>query len=294
MIDLHTHSTASDGTLTPKQLVELAVERNLEAIALTDHDTVAGIDEFLAAGEPCALETIPGVEIACSWYGASLHLLGLFIDHKNTPLLELLQEIRENREKRNQRILNLLQEQGIPIPWERILAESNGQVVGRPHIARALVAEGYCADMQDAFARFIGRDAPCYSPRFLPMPKRTIETLHGAGALAILAHPFGGAKPMKTILIRRKIKRLKTMGLDGMEVYYSDYTRRQTERALKIANDLTLIKTGGSDFHGDNMPGVEIGVGRGNLKVPAELLNEATLPATFTPLQPTISKPRNN
>ena len=274
MIDLHIHSTASDGTLSPSQIVELAANRNLDAVALTDHDTVAGIDEFLAAGERCAVQTIPGVEVACSWYGASLHLLGLFIDHKNATLLELLQEIRENREKRNHRILELLQKHGISITWEQILAESDGQVVGRPHIARALVAAGHCDDIQDAFAKFIGRDAPCYSPRFVPMPKRTIETLHGAGGLVVLAHPFGGAKPMKTILIRRKIKRLIAMGLDGMEVYYSDYTCRQTERALKIAQDLGLIKTGGSDFHGDNMPGVEIGVGRGNLKIPAELLNE--------------------
>lgn len=274
MIDLHLHSTASDGTLTPTQLVRLAEQRHLHAIALTDHDTTDGIAEFLDAGQSSPVRTIPGVEVACSWYQGSLHLLGLFIDHHNPVLAGLLEEIRRNREDRNARMLQKIKEQGIPLEWEEVLEQSGGnlQVIGRPHFARALVDGGHCGTIQEAFEQFIGRDAPCHCPRFVPLPERTIDILHQAGATVVVAHPFGGAAPMKTISIRRKIKRLKSMGIDGMEVFYSDYTRKQTERALKIATELGLLKSGGSDFHGDNMTGIELGTGYGKLNVPDDLL----------------------
>ncbi len=272
MIDLHVHSTASDGTFSPTEIIDMAIAKKLRAIALTDHDTLAGIDEFLAAAKDQDIIAIPGVEVACNWYGASLHLLGLFVDHGNHELNKLLTEIRDNRRLRNQRIIDNLNSNGIEIERAEIEAYSDGQALGRPHIARALIGKGLCRDMQDAFTRFIGRDAPCYSRRYLPMPERTIATLHQAGGVVILAHPFGGDKPPKTILVRRKVKRLVQMGIDGMEVYYSDYTCRQTERALKIARDLKLLHSGGSDFHGFNQPGIELGTGRGNLKVPDTIL----------------------
>jgi 3',5'-nucleoside bisphosphate phosphatase len=278
MIDLHVHSTASDGTFSPTEIVDIALAKKLRAVALTDHDTVSGLNEFIAAVKGRDFLAVPGVEIACTWYGASLHLLGLFIDYKNLALNALLTEIRENRQLRNRRIIDNLNAKGVKLDWADVEAYGDGQVLGRPHIARALIDKGVCRDIQDAFSSFIGRDAPCYTRRYLPMPERAIEILHQAGGIVILAHPFGGDKPPKTLLIRRKIKRLAKMGIDGIEVYYSDYTCRQTERALKIARDFKLLHSGGSDFHGANQPGVELGTGRGNLKVPDFLIESMTKP----------------
>ncbi len=275
MIDLHTHSSASDGTLSPSELAAAAKARGLSAIALTDHDTTSGLDDFIKAGKELSLKVVPGVEIACSWYGFSLHLAALFIDHANADLQAMLNGIRQAREQRNQRILELLQSQGVSLSMEQIQAESKNdpkQVIGRPHFARALVKGEYCDSTRQAFSKFLGRNGSAYVPRFLPLPAEAIHTIHNAGGIAILAHPFGGIEGVPRNRTRQKLLRLIKLGLDGLEVYYCDHTDKQEKTARELARELQLLPSGGSDFHGANTPDVSLGKGYGNMVVPDDLL----------------------
>jgi predicted metal-dependent phosphoesterase TrpH len=272
MIDLHTHSTASDGTLTPTELVAAACAEGLSAIALTDHDTIAGIDEFLDAAAGSPLRAIPGVEVACSWYGASLHLVGLFIDHHDLSLKRLLERICTHRAERNRLILDALGAAGIDLTHDAVCECARGQVIGRPHFASALVRGGWCRDLQDAFTRFIGKGRPAYIRRFLPLPSEAVRTIHNAGGVAVWAHPLGGAPQSRKKKLRQVTNHLQKIGVDAMEVYYSDYTPAETERSLEIAKEFGMLLSGGSDYHGANMPGVELGRGRGKLCVPDDIV----------------------
>lgn len=275
MIDLHIHSTASDGTLSPTSLAQAGQRAGLAAMALTDHDTVSGLPEFMAAGRNCHLQTVPGVEIACSWYSFSVHLVGLFIDYTNPGLLALLSQIRQARDKRNQLILQRLQELGIKLSMADIVAETgscNQGVLGRPHFARALVRGQYCQDHQHAFNSLLGRQGKAHVQSYLPLPAAAIAAIHAAGGVAVLAHPFGGVSDSGRARLRHKLQRLKTMGLDGVEVLYSDYSPEQQAAAASLAGELSLLPSGGTDFHGDNSPEVMIGHGLGNLQVPNQIL----------------------
>ncbi len=275
MIDLHTHSTASDGTLSPAELVIAAQDAGLSAIALTDHDTMDGLAEFIAAGHESGINVVPGVEIACSWYNFSLHLTGLFVDSHNQALQEMLAEIRAAREQRNQRILQLLQDQGIALSMADVEAEScqeEAEVIGRPHFARALVKNEHCENTRQAFKKFLGRNASAYVSRFLPLPAAAIHAIHGAGGVAILAHPFGGTEALPRARTRQKLQRLIKFGLDGLEVYYCDHTERQEKTAFNLAAELGLLPSGGSDFHGGNTHDIRLGRGYGGLATPDRLL----------------------
>jgi predicted metal-dependent phosphoesterase TrpH len=272
MIDLHTHSTASDGTLTPGELVAAACDRGLTALALTDHDTIAGVNEFLAAAQGTPVQAVPGVEIACSWYGASLHLVGLFIDQHDKSLARLLAQIREHRSERNRQILKALNAAGVDLTHEAVCECARGQVIGRPHFAAALVHGGWCKDLQDAFDLFIGKGKSAYVRRFLPLPSEAVRTIHKAGGVVVWAHPLGGAPQSRKKKLRQVTRHLQRIGVDAMEVYYSDYTDFETRRSQEIAEEFGMLLSGGSDFHGGNMPGVELGRGRGRLCVPDEIL----------------------
>lgn len=272
MIDLHTHSTASDGTLTPSRLAEQANEAGLTALALTDHDTVAGIDEFMAGCRQAGIEGIPGVEFSASWYGGSLHLVGLFIDHFNGPLRELLEEIRRHRARRNETMVAKLNEAGAAITLEELKQEAGGEVVGRPHVAEILVRKRFCPDRKTAFDRWIGTGCPAYVRRFLPLPEDVIGRIHGAGGIAVMAHPFGNPHGETRAKVRKTLKYLAELGLDGVEVYYSDHSPEETADAMMLAREFSLAPSGGSDFHGRTMPGMELGRGRGNLRIADDLL----------------------
>ncbi len=272
MIDLHTHSTASDGSVSPSDLVKEAEAAGLTAIALTDHDTVAGLSEFMTAGGSSPVETIPGVELACSWYGGSLHLVGLFVDAGNAQLLRLLEKIRRNRNIRNRRMLEKLAAAGVRLQYEEIQQIAGGEVVGRPHFAAALVQSGHCANFAEAFGKYIGKNCPGYVRRFLPLPAEALRTIHAAGGVAVWAHPCGGTDVSIRGRIRQIARHLQAKGLDGMEVLYSDYTDDQRQLAGEIADQLGLLSSGGSDYHGTNMPGVRLGHGRSRLLVPDEFL----------------------
>jgi len=271
MIDLHVHSTRSDGSVRPRDLVREATRLGLTALALTDHDTLSGLGEFLDASRTAGLSGVPGVEISCSWYAGSMHLLGLFLDPANANLQALLETTRVNRRKRNRLIIDKLKALGINITQDEADAVAGGDVVGRPHIAQALVRRGACSDLQDAFNRFLAVGKPAYVRRFLPLPEEAIGTLHEAGAAVVWAHPIFQLRTATTKL-RQTARFLKDAGLDAIEVYYPEFSQDERATALAVAKQIGLLASGGSDFHGANAPGIALGTGRGDLRVPDALL----------------------
>lgn len=272
MLDLHTHSTASDGTLSPAEIVRQSHRCGLRAVALTDHDTVAGVPAFMDTCAMTGFEGVPGVELSASWHGGSLHIVGLFVDPANAKLDTLMRGIRENRRGRNQNIITRLQANGLDITMEEVAAEAGGDVVGRPHFASVLVRKGYCQTYRDVFNDWLGTGKPAYIRRFLPLPTEVIDSIHAAGGIAIMAHPFGNPNGTPVSKVRKMLKTMVAIGLDGLEVYYSGHSPAETAQAQQLAADFGLLVSGGSDFHGDRNPGVKLGVGHGDLHVPDDLL----------------------
>jgi len=248
-IDLHTHSSHSDGSLSPRQLVQLAKKRRLRAIALTDHDTVGGVEEALIAGKELGVEVVPGVEISAQHPPGTMHILGYYINASNGRLLEALKKLQQARAARNPKIIERLQALGLEISTTEVLDLSAGQV-GRPHIARALVNKGYVSSIEQAFSLYLKKGAVAYVEKFRFPPKETIATIRGAGGIAVLAHPFtlGTEKPEELFQL---LAELGKMGLEGVEVYYPDHTEEMAVLYEDAAKRLGLICTGGSDFHGN-------------------------------------------
>ena len=258
-IDLHTHSTASDGTLSPGEVAERAKANGLRAVALTDHDTVGGVTEFLAECESIGIEGIAGVEISAQ-HDKTMHIVGLFIDHNNRELNEKLARLRGGREVRNRKMLSLLQEGGFDITEEDIIKQKDGATMtntGRAHIARAMVKKGYVKDTSEAFNRYIKRGNPYYVKRLTYSPRESIDMIHAAGGVAILAHPILISEDYDTLL--PIVKEMKECGMDGMECYYNNYTPEFAEMCLDMCKELDLLPSGGSDFHGANKPTIELG-----------------------------------
>ncbi len=271
MIDLHCHSTQSDGTLTPAGLVARAETVPLTALALTDHDTVAGIPEFRAAGAGSPVQTIAGVEVAGYLKGLRMHLVGLFIDHERPELLALLSRVRQGREDRNAAILDRLCRSGCELDWTEVSAYGQGEAVGRPHFAQALIARGYCRTRKEAFDRYLARGKAAHVSRSVPPAVEVIRTIRRAGGIAIWAHPLT-TRAMTGSRLERLCRELHSAGLDGLETRYSDYTSTQERTADAVAERVGLLRAGGSDFHGDTIPGVALGRGRGQLEVPDDWL----------------------
>jgi predicted metal-dependent phosphoesterase TrpH len=273
MIDLHVHSTASDGTLSPVELVAAAERIGLAAIALTDHDTMDGLQAFQAAGRARAVRAIPGVEISCGWYNRSLHLLGLFVDPGAAGLNHLLQRVRQGRVTRNHEILAVLRRLGMPVSWEEVAAAAGDGVIGRPHIARVLVRRGCCRSVREAFELWLGKGKKAYVRRYRPQPKETIDAIHAAGGVTVWAHALSG-QPVAPAKLRQVVRHLQRVGLDALETCYSDYQPEHEVLAAAIAREFGLLPSGGSDFHGQDMPEIALGRGRGNLAVPDEFLTD--------------------
>jgi len=245
VVDLHTHSTYSDGLLSPAHLVEEAVARGLRFLALTDHDTVAGIPEARAAGERLGVEIIPGVELSTSLgSGGEIHLLGYFIDIDDATLLATLAGYASARAERMERMIERLRRIGSPVDPARVTAIAGHGTVGRPHLGRALVEAGYARDLWDAFDRYLGGGKPAYVPRPRVDPGDAIALVRAAGGVPILAHPFG------TGGVESVLDRLVPAGLLGMEVDYGEYSPQDRETLRRIASRRGLIATGGSDYHG--------------------------------------------
>jgi len=271
LIDLHTHSTASDGSFPPKEVVRLAKEGGLKAIALTDHDTIDGIPEAMAAGARWGVEIIPGVEISAHFPGGTMHVLGYFIDYTNGLLDERLAVLKQARADRNPQIVAKLNALGIPLTMEQVVRVSGGGQVGRPHIARALLEAGYVSTTQEAFDKYLRNGAPAYVEKFRFPPRDALAMIREAQGVPVLSHPFtlelGSAYALKNTLLE-----LKDLGLAGIEVFYSDHSREQEALYLKLATELGLLVTGGSDFHGQNKPEVALGTMPSQRKVTYKLV----------------------
>lgn len=269
-LDLHLHTTHSDGSLSPTEVVALAHKAGVTALAITDHDITAAIPEALAAGRQFGIEVIPGLEVS-SWYGDSeLHVLGYFLDWQDAALNERLAALRDSRHRRNPKIIERLQALGIDIRYDEVRALAGTDAVGRPHIARVLMNKGVVGSAKEAFDRFLANGGPAYVPRELPSPAEAIRWIKAARGLAVLAHPTWVRTTEGTLT--DLVRQLKADGLDGVEVHYSTHTPRQTREYLDLAKRLNLLVTGGSDFHGVTKPDIAVGIGRGTLHVPDSLL----------------------
>jgi predicted metal-dependent phosphoesterase TrpH len=260
-IDLHTHSSCSDGSFSPGQLVRLAKEKGLRAIALTDHDTVAGVEEAVAAGKKLGVEVVPGVEISAQYPPGTMHILGYYLQTSHPELLKALKELQQARADRNPKIIERLQALGLEITTAEVLRLSGGQV-GRPHIAKALVNRGYVSSIDEAFSRYLKKGAIAYVEKFRFPSQEAIAMIRKAGGLAALAHPFTlGIK--KSRELTQVVSELKEMGLEGIEAFYPGHTEEMTELYRNIAERFGLFCTGGSDFHGDLRNGPQLGDGGG-------------------------------
>ena len=290
MVDLHVHSTCSDGTFTPEELVDYAIQKGLTAFALTDHDTVNGLDRAIRYAEelrqaqaaspsdaPASQvpEVIPGIELSTEYQGKDIHMVGLFIDYRQPEFAHYLEDFIRSRENRNEKMCALLREHDIDITYEALLAEFPGAVITRAHFARYLLSHGYIQSMKEAFDRYVGDHCPCFVPREKVTPAQAVELILGAGGVPVLAHPIlyhMGDDRLDTL-----VAELKKIGLVGIEAIYSTYNTAEERQIRGLASKYDLKISGGSDFHGAAKPDIRIGSGRGNLRVPAEYLDALKL-----------------
>lgn len=272
-IDLHVHSTYSDGTLTPAELVENAKRTGLVAMALTDHDTTEGVEEALTAAEGTGIELIPGIELSCNYGGfKEIHIVGLYIDKDNADFKKSISNARDSRDTRNIEMAERFSSIGIPIKIEELQNEYKGAVITRAHFADHLVRHGFVKSRKEAFDRYLNDNAPCYVPRRRMTAEDGINLIKNAGGVPVLAHPT--LYHLGSDVMRRMLKELKQSGLVGMECIYSTYTMGEELEMRHLAKDFDLILSGGSDFHGANKPNISLGTGKGNLFVPVSLLDE--------------------
>ncbi|MDD4102330.1 MAG: PHP domain-containing protein [Kiritimatiellae bacterium] len=272
MIDLHLHSVNSDGTDTPEELVRKAVAAGVSAIALTDHDNLGGVETFLAACRESRITGIAGVEISAevSEGQGSMHILGYGVDPRHPAVAENLDRILDGRAWRNGQILEKLGGLGMKLAWPEIKAYAGLNVVGRPHIAQAMVEREYVGSVKEAFDHYLAKGCPAYVDRFRMYPEEAIGMIRAAGGVAVLAHPFSW-KPYERDL-EIGLRDLKSLGLAGIEAFYSEYDPGQTVALMRLAFKLALLTTGGSDYHGLSKPGISIGKGFGRLHVPDSCL----------------------
>lgn len=272
MIDLHTHSTFSDGSLTPEELVDLAVEVGLSGMALTDHDSTDGIARFMAACAAKGLRGVPGVEISIDVRSGTLHMLGYYVDTKEATLQEMLRRIRNGREIRNEEILRKLNDLGLTLTWEEVARHAGEDVVGRPHFAKALLDRGYVKTREAAFDLYLAKGKPAYTDRVRMSAEDSIAAIRMSGGVPVLSHPF--TLGLDRNALRAAVAALRDQGLLGIEVYYSEHSREQVDLYLGLARDLGLAVSGGSDFHGQSNPAIHLGRGFGSLNVPNSVLDE--------------------
>lgn len=270
MIDLHTHSTESDGTLTPEELMQLAADSGLSAIALTDHDTVGGLKKAKPAAGALGIELVPGIELSTDYNGTEVHMLGFYIDDTNPAFLAKLQEFIDSRDVRNEKMAFLLQKEGFDITLEKLYQEYPESVITRAHFARYLVEHGFIKDRDTVFRKYLGDNCRCYVPREKITPFEAIDLIRLGGGLAFFAHPV--LCHMNHDRLRFFVRDLKEAGLTGMEAIYSMNTPGDERNMKKLAAEFDLLISGGSDFHGENKPYIHLGTGKGNLRIPESIL----------------------
>jgi predicted metal-dependent phosphoesterase TrpH len=266
-VDLHIHSTASDGSLTPAEIIQVAKEIGLKAIAITDHDTVDGSAEALSYPQSSSLEILPGLEISVDFPSGSIHILGYMMRLDDLSLTQALKRVQEGRRNRNLKIVEKLQALDVDIRYEEIREVSGGGQVGRPHIAQVLVQKKAARSVDEAFRKYLKRSGPAYVPRYRLSPAEAIRIISGAGGIPVLAHPFTvNAKSESEF--ESFVLDLKQAGLKGLEVYYPEQGYERTARYEKLARRHGLLMTGGTDFHGAAKPGFQMGSGKGDFRVP--------------------------
>ena len=277
-VDLHVHTTASDGQLSPTELVHKALTIGLKTVAITDHDTTDGIAEALEAAEGTGLCVIPGVEISADIARSEVHILGYYVAREDPVLCGKLALLRAARLDRARKIVSKLTRMGMPVKWDRVrhAGRADGASVGRPHIAQAMLETGHVYSVEEAFRRYIGRNGPAFVDRYKLSPAEGVQSILAAGGLPVLAHPLQGSHLLPE-LVRN--------GLVGLEAYYTGYTQEDTEFLLRLASKYGLIVTGGSDFHGET---VQPGHGLGAVSVPEEAV--AQLHASHERLLSSLSR----
>lgn len=279
-VDLHVHSNKSDGTYSPSALVDYAIDKGLLAFALTDHDTTAGLFEAITYAKTLAtegkpsVEVIPGVEFSTQYEEKDVHIVGLFIRYEDEDFRRQLRAFVDSRIERNRKMCQNLQEAGIDITYEKLLSElSDGKsVITRAHYAAYLEHHGYVKSKDEAFSKYIGDHCPYFVPREKVSPFQAVSLIHQAGGVSILAHPplYHLGKEKLDILV----KRLKEHGLMGIETHYSTYSNQDERDMMRLAAKYDLLPSGGSDFHGDIKPGLDLATGYGNLYVPGSFLED--------------------
>lgn len=273
-VDLHTHSNYSDGTCSTGELITLAVKKGLAAIALTDHDTTAGVESALeyAKEHHSPLQIIPGTELSVMYKKTEIHMVGLFIDYHNEALVKATQEFITRRSNRNQEMIANFNRADIPVTLEALKEGNPDTVVTRAHFARYLIQHGFAKDSKEAFAKYLDESCPYYVPRYKITYDEGIRLILGAGGIPILAHPLHYKLPENTL--RELLSACKENGLVGIEVKYVNHTKQDEYFVSRLAKEYNLLPSGGSDFHGSNKPDIELGTGRGNLCVPWEYLEQ--------------------
>lgn len=270
-VDLHLHTTASDGVKTPAELVRYAKSKGLRAISITDHDTIEGLEEGLSEGERVGLEVIPGVEISAEHSSGSMHLLGYFIDIHYPLLNEKLKYLQRAREERNPRMIEKLNRLGVNITYEEVVRASGGGQVGRPHFAQVLIEKGYVRSFQEAFERYLKKGAPAYVDKLRFTPSEAIHFINEARGVAVLGHPntlgMNGYRDLENLILN-----LVKEGLKGIEVYYPEHSSSEVAQYQGLAEKYGLILTGGTDYHGIEKESLDVGVGRGDMKLPYSMV----------------------
>jgi predicted metal-dependent phosphoesterase TrpH len=270
-VDLHLHTTASDGVLSPSEAVRYANAKGLQAIAITDHDTIEGCEEGLAEGERIGFEVIPGIEISAEHSPGSMHILGFFLDIHHPFLNDRLRYLQKARAERNPRIVEKLNRLGIDITFEEVLKASGGGQVGRPHFANVLLEKKYVRSFQEAFDRFLKKGAPAYVDKFRFSSREALHFIDEAKGVAVLAHPNTlGASGYSEL--EKLILQLVKEGLKGIEVYYPEHSPTEVAQYQTIADRYSLLSTGGTDYHGMEKNGFDIGVGRGAMRLPYSIV----------------------
>jgi len=259
-IDMHVHTNASDGELSPEEAVKTAGELGLAAIGIADHDTVDGIEEALEAGKKYSVEVIPSVELSSEFGPAEVHILGYFIDWRDKKFRAELHKFQEARKVRAKRMVEKLRRLGVAISYEEVVAAAGDGVIGRPHVAQIMVKHGYVKSRDEAFERYIGDGQPAHVPKYRLSPKKAIQMIHRIGGFAVLAHPVFSH-------IDNLLYDLVKFGLDGIEVYHSEHDSAAVEHYEVLANDMHLLMAGGTDSHGGDVP-------LGSVEVPYELLEK--------------------
>lgn len=273
-IDLHAHTTASDGSLSPTELVEKAHALGLAALAVTDHDTLAGLAEARAAADRVGLDLVPGVELSVEDDGGRFHLLGYGFNPEDAALADTLITLRRSRAARNAQMAQKMAELSLPVTMDDVRAEAgeDAQVIARPHFARALIKKGVVGTVAEAFEKYLSTGKPLYLPKEVLTPRDAIALIHAAGGVAVMAHP--GLVPLDESALADRVARLaEDDGLDGIEALYSQHSPADTDRFLALAARLGLLTTGGSDFHGIAKPHVPLGVVSGGRPAPPALLD---------------------